>query len=66
MKKRVIIILLLMFIFALNVSDSAFRPFYNDSNISYSENNIKNTILIIGDGMGENHINAARAIWVKT
>jgi alkaline phosphatase len=34
-----------------------FNPFI-ESNINYTQNDIKNTILIIGDGMGENHIKA--------
>ena len=35
-----------------------FNP-YLESNINYYENDIKNTILIIGDGMGEAHVTAA-------
>ncbi|MGD9901465.1 MAG: alkaline phosphatase [Spirochaetales bacterium] len=58
MKKKILTLLL---IFILVSSFTGCRTVAEiDSNISLEPNSIENTILIIGDGMGENHITAAR------
>lgn len=56
---KIFVFLSLIFFFLNGCSSSSI----NDSNESLSEANVKNIILLIGDGMGSEHIKAAR--WKK-
>ena len=58
-KKRGFIILLVAIFAIVFITNAILFDPYIVSNINYTQNDIKNTILIIGDGMGENHIKAA-------
>jgi len=65
-KKLLSIFIVISFVFIVGCTPLFKAKATIDSQISYQANSIKNTILIIGDGMGANHITAARTYLGKS